>query len=276
MREAFHALLPDFGDNAVPAHGAPAAAPADGFVPFIGASRHPAAFDAFDGPHVDAPPRAPSPEFAEPDTPGVPGDAAALQTMLSAAFSADMAPAADGETIAGQAAAPSDTVVLTEPEASAVQDAQVAPPAADPELLARDERIAELTARIEALESAHAAEIARLVEQAVPAMADGVSAAVRSSLGSVLAHPLMGVIEKSSVDRFCTELATMVKAGEGVAVRLSGPERLLETVREGWPEGLAAPQMQPAETAELVAIADTAVLSTRLEEARALLFGGGR
>lgn len=279
MREAFHALLPDFGEDAVTPHGGPAAAaPADGFVPFIGASRQPAAFDAFDEPHVDAAPQAQSPEPMEPPMPGVPGDAAALQSMLSEAFSADMVSAAmaGGEPDAGLAAAPSDGGVAPGPEASAAQEGRAVPPGPDPELVARDERIAELTERIEALEGAHAAEVARLVEQAVPAMADGVAAAIRSTLGSVLAHPLMGVIETSAVDRFCEELAAMVKAGDGVAVRLSGPERLLEVVRQGWPEGLAAPDMQPAETAELVAIADTAVLSTRIEEARSLLFGGGR
>lgn len=269
MREAFHALLPDFGADATPAFGGPvAAAPSDGFVPFIGASRQRAEFGAFDEPHADVPWQAPVPEAPgpnEPPPPNTTGDAAALQSMLSEAFSADMA-----------ASAPFGTSAAPQPKAPIVAETPVAPVGPDPELVARDEEIAELTARIEALETAHAAEMARLVEQAVPAMADGVAAAVRSTLGAVLAHPLMNVIEEAAVDRFCAELAAMVKAGEGVAVRLSGPEKLLETVRERWPDGLAMPEMEAAETAELVAIADTAVLSTRLEQARSLLLGGGR
>lgn len=280
MHEAFHALLPDFGDDVAPAFDGPVAAtPSDGFVPFIGKSAPTRAFDELD---VDGPsPQASAPEAVEPvepAVPGVPGDAAALQSMLSEAFSADAVTAAvaDESADAGPAIDLSGDGIATQPEPSASHEGSGATAEPDPELLARDEKIAELTAQIEALESAHAAEIARLVEQAVPAMADGVTAAVRSTLGAVLAHPLMNVIETAAVDRFCAELAAMVKAGEGVAVRLSGPERLLEAVREGWPEDLAAPDMEATETAELVAIADTAVLSTRLEEARSLLLGGGR
>jgi len=280
MREAFHALLPDFGDEAALAFDGPAAAtPSDGFVPFLGAS---APVKAFDELHVDAaPPQAPFAETVdpvEPAAPSVPGDAVALQSMLSDAFSPDVAgaAAAEGGADGGPAVAPSDAVAAPQPEVVDAHQNPAPPIDPNPEVLARDEKIAELTAQIEAMDSAHAAEVARLVEQAVPAMADGVAAAVRSTLGAVLAHPLMNVIEAAAVDRFCAELSAMAKAGEGVAVHLSGPERLLEAVREGWPESLAAPEMETAETVELVAIADTAVLSTRLEEARSLLLGGRR
>ncbi|MBO6636548.1 MAG: hypothetical protein JJ920_00590 [Roseitalea sp.] len=273
MREAFHALLPDFGDDAVlPPVGQPAVAsatapPEDAFVPLLGPAGRGAPFDNLKTDMVEP---APPPRPAET---GAPGDAAALQSMLSEAFSAEPSPAVAATIHADPdigAVPPAGPDVAPEP------DVQARPVDQGPELAARDAQINELTERIEALESAHAAEIARLAEQAVPAMADGVAAAIKSALGAVLVHPLMAVIEEQAVDRFCADLAAMVKAGEGVCVHLSGPESLLQAVRERWSDGLAQPEMEVAEVTDLVAVADTAVLSTRLEEARTLLFGGGR
>ena len=134
-------------------------------------------------------------------------------------------------------------------------------------------RIAGLTAEIEALRKAHAAELARLAGHAVPAMAEAVAGAVKAALGPVLAHPLMAAVETAALDRFCAQLAGSIRAGGWVRAKVSGPQALLDTLAADWPPDLAAPEFALADEAELVAIVDTQVLSTRLGEMRALLMG---
>ena len=89
----------------------------------------------------------------------------------------------------------------------------------------------------------------------------------------MLAHPLMAAVETAALDRFCAQLAEAIRAGGWVRAKVSGPQALLDTLAADWPPDLAAPEFALADEAELVAIVDTQVLSTRLGEMRALLMG---
>ncbi|QBK30495.1 hypothetical protein [Roseitalea porphyridii] len=263
MRDVFEALLPDFADD--PRQHASGAMPrgeGDAFEPLLGPRPVTEAFQQRtldrDFPHGMAPA-------------GGAADAVALQSMLTDAFGA---PETAGEPQSEMATEPPTEPVEPEPLAQEAV-AYAEPEPVEPEGPDKDAIIAELQAEIAALRQAHADELARLGAEAVPAMAETVAAAVTAALGPILAHPLLAAVETAAIDRFREEVAAMIRAGGGVAVRLSGPQDLLDTVRDGWPEGLALPDLAVADGPELVAIADQAVLSTRLAELRPLLLGEG-
>ena len=261
MGEALKALLPDFAEDGTSDVSAGGAA-AGGFEPLFGPR---AAAPGFELP-LPGPPGASRREDAAP----VPGpDAAALQSMLAEAFApppagAPQLPPSDGAGADGPAPEPPGPSM---PEPEAVRAAE------GPD---RDALIAGLTAEIEALKKAHAAELARLAGQSVPAMAEAAAGAVKAALGPMLAHPLMAAVEASAVDRFCAQLVRTIRADGGVRARVCGPQALLDTLAADWPPDLAAPEFAVADDAELVAIVDAQVLSTRLGEMRALLMGDAR
>jgi len=265
MRDVFEALLPDFSDSP-PLEGAAGASRGEGdaFEPLLGPRP---VTEAFQQRTLDR-------DFPQGMAPaGGAADAVALQSMLTDAFGAPApAPAAEPqpETATEPPAVPVEPEPLPEEAVASAEPEPIEPEGPD-----KDAVIAELHAEIAALRQAHADELARLGTEAVPAMAETVAAAVTAALGPVLAHPLLAAVKTAALDRFRAEVAAMIRAGEGVAVRLSGPQDLLDAVRDGWPDELALPDLAVADRPELVAIADQTVLSTRLADLRPLLLGEG-
>lgn len=263
MRDVFEALLPDFSDSP-PLEGSAGASRGEGdaFEPLLGPRP---VTEAFQQRTLDR-------DFPQGMAPaGGAADAVALQSMLTDAFGAPAAASEpQPETVTEPPAEPVEPEPLPEEAIASAEPEPVEPEGPD-----KDAVIAELQAEIAALRQAHAEELARLGTEAVPAMAETVAAAVTAALGPVLAHPLLAAVKTAAIDRFRDEVAAMIRAGEGVAVRLSGPQDLLDAVRDGWPDELALPDLAVADVPELVAIADQAVLSTRLAELRPLLLGEG-
>lgn len=265
MREAFEPLLQHVADDEAQ-ESRPGRAGSDAFEPLLVDSGAAPAFDrtSLSG-QSSAAPASGAFETNAGTTPDA-RDAAGLQSMLADAFS----PPTD---VAAKAPLEADPAAAANADPESGSSAQLAAPHAEPAPAERDAVISGLEAEIAALKQAHAAEIARLTEQALPTIADQVAAAVKGALGPLLAHPVMAAVEAAAVDRFCAELAAIVRSGEAVRVQLSGPQALLDTVRAQWPEALVMPDFQAAEQPELVAIADEQVLSTRLSDLRSLLLG---
>lgn len=266
MGGALKTLLPDFAEDDTPDA---LAAAAGVFEPLFDPRGAAPGFDPSPPVPVRAPCRedvAPVRGHMSPDR-----DAAGLQSMLTQVFTPPAAqapqavqalqrPPSDG--VEGDPASAQPGPAMPEPEADRAAEGPDS-----------DARIAGLTAEIEALRKAHAAELARLAGHAVPAMAEAVAGAVKAVLGPMLAHPLMAAVETAALDRFCAQLAEAIRAGGWVRAKVSGPQALLDTLAADWPPDLAAPEFALADEAELVAIVDTQVLSTRLGEMRALLMG---
>lgn len=280
MREAFKPLFPEAAQlkHELPEAGTLAG---QGFEPLFGPRRAPAGFTASDAAAREVKGASPGPDEG--------GDAAALQSMLAHAFTSSTDPSQPAATPAlsdGKAAQAGPVAQMSDagPASGAPSADQHAAPAqcaaeSDTRQAAIEEleaRVVSLQAEIAALRQAHAEEMAQLTAHSVPAMAETVTAAVKEALGPILTHPLMAAVEDAALDRFCAELGRLVQAGEGVDIRVCGPQALLDALRARWPDEVAPPELVPSEGPELVAVADPHVLSTRLAELRPLLLGETR
>lgn len=201
------------------------------------------------------------PRHLGPDTDQVSSDApaaagaAALQAKLNAAFAGD-----EADTLAQ---APGSDIDAPRPAA-----------ALDAHMQEQQALVAQLHAQIEAMQAAHDAELAQLAARATSAATDAAVSAVMEGLSELLSHPIFEATTDLALIRFRDELTALLGATDAVTVQVRGPGDLLERLRAHWPEGVDQPDMVETEGLELVARVDRAVLSTRIEELRAILLGG--
>ena len=191
-------------------------------------------------------------------------DAAALQGMLNSAF------AETGEPGAAPPSAP-----LADPAVEpAVDPAHMDLPEVD--AIDHEAVVAELREEMEALKSRHSAEIADLIDRQLPAMTRDVVAQIEKAVAAVLAQPLLSALEEVAVDRFGKDLQALLSAHDAIRVKVSGPEPLLEHLRTNWSGPPELPELTVSEHPEITATAGMAVISTRLEDMKAVLMEGRR
>ena len=191
-------------------------------------------------------------------------DAAALQGMLNSAFAETGEPGA-----APPSAPPADPVVEPASDPSPVD-------APEADAVDHEAAVTELREEMEALNSRHSAEIADLIDRQLPAMTRDVVAQIEKAVAAVLAQPLLSALEEVAVERFGKDLQALLSAHDAIKVKVSGPEPLLAQLRANWSGPPELPELTVSEHPEITAVADMAVISTRLEDMKAILMEGRR
>lgn len=275
MPEPRAVLLPDFGVE----DGPVGLAPVDAFVPLSGKAIDPpgvapVAFAAHGEPFtslagagepldapIDAVVRDQEPHPPHPPQPNAPGGAAALQTMLNDAFAGDGA-----DTQPAQAEINGSDGEVPQP----AQDLG-ARAALDAQQQEHHALVTQLHAQIDAMQTAHDAELARITAQSTAAVAEVAADAVMDGMVAILANPLFEATADVAITQFRDALIALLRKAEVMTVQVKGPCDRLERLRAHWPEGTSLPELVEAEGLELVAMVDRSVLSTRLEDLRAIL-----
>ena len=116
------------------------------------------------------------------------------------------------------------------------------------------------------LREAHAAEITSLTVHAIEDMEKRIAAAVQDHLVSILGSVMSAQHQRRTVEQFAAKAAAMATDGRGVQVRVSGPPQLLDALRAELGDKAGRYMLVPAATAELQAVIDETVLSTRFSD----------
>ncbi|WP_306118276.1 MULTISPECIES: hypothetical protein [unclassified Roseitalea] len=147
------------------------------------------------------------------------------------------------------------------------------PPEPSAEELAAKARVAELEAEIDNLNQAHQREVADLVAGAIAGLPGKVTQAVSAQLAGVVEAAVMDHIETRALNAFIERLGALIERENAVKVKVSGPQALLDRLRANWSAPMPLPELVAGDEVELVARVDETVLSTRLEELRAIVRG---
>jgi len=126
-------------------------------------------------------------------------------------------------------------------------------------------------AELNDVETAHRVEMEELISSRIPKLRDEVAEVIAAELAPLLATCLREEQVSKTIDALVAEVTSALHDSDAVGFELRGPQELLSTFEEKWPDGDAPVKLVPSDGVDLVARIDKTVISTRLSEVDRLI-----
>ncbi|TCD16209.1 hypothetical protein E0D97_01895 [Oricola cellulosilytica] len=136
---------------------------------------------------------------------------------------------------------------------------------------ARDGVTSSHAAVVEEMENSHNSAVSRLVSSSIPKLREEIVQSISDELAALIAGHIRAAIAERMLTAITKEIRGLLSDGAAISFELRGPEALIATFREQWSEEGVEIRTVLAESVDLVARVDQAVLATRLAEVDRLL-----
>lgn len=144
-------------------------------------------------------------------------------------------------------------------------------PLADAAAVAPDALAVSHSAELEEQERSHNSTVNKLVSSSIPKLREEIIQSISEELAALVSGHIRVAIAERMLAAITDEIRRLLSDGDAVSFELRGPEALIATFREQWSEDDVEIRTVLAESVDLVARVDQAVVATRLSEVDRLL-----